>query len=516
MIGDAELEHRLQQVAQVFVAGVEPPARLHAGIMDRLPRPARVRTLLVRELALAAALLVFVALLGFGASKLHKSPPNTVKPTPHAKSGVIPWAADPMVLFASSAEVMNPADAANRIARTATAVGTVLVPQSLGADYQAQLVVSSDAFTIDYVSTSAEATISLSTPGAVSPANQRGISTRPFRGVTAQYRIEDAGQSRGPRSLSWLEPGNSGSGTSYSLMSDGLSEADFWNFADSLQVASLPALRPCQASDLHAVLGHPNGAGGQVFNSLYFTNHGATACRLLGTPNVSIETTTGRILALPRASTTGTATPPAGPVDLPADSPDADPLTAPSVSGVATLIFSMWDCPANPAIRRVLIALPNNGGTLSLPGAGVAYSAGGACDGGQLAEMDVAPFTANAPLPVYLENAPLAITVKADATPHAGAHFQYDVTLTNTSGAPFHFHECPSYTEYAIGIGPKTLENYSLNCRPVGWIAPGAAVTFAMVLQIPAGTAGESGRLQWEMRSPYGTAQGSAPIATVS
>jgi hypothetical protein len=88
--------------------------------------------------------------------------------------------------------------------------------------------------------------------------------------------------------------------------------------------------------------------------------------------------------------------------------------------------------------------------------------------------------------------------------------------LTNRSGAPFRFHDCPSYTEDASRQGKKNLANYQLNCSSVGWLEPDQSVTFAMVLDIPADTPPGTGSLRWEMRSAFGRADGSVALTVTT
>src|SRR5437762_4931571 len=89
-----ELEQSLRRLAPAFKVGTEPPVQLHATIMARTgaPQPTARRSM-VRELSLAAALVVFVALVALGFSRLHVVTPGPVKPSPSPSpvSGVIPW-----------------------------------------------------------------------------------------------------------------------------------------------------------------------------------------------------------------------------------------------------------------------------------------------------------------------------------------------------------------------------------------------------------------------------------------
>lgn len=174
----------------------------------------------------------------------------------------------------------------------------------------------------------------------------------------------------------------------------------------------------------------------------------------------------------------------------------------------------MWDCPAEPAFKEVLIVLPHNGGAITVPGVGFGYSYGECDAAGPVVRMVVGPFVGTAPAPNYVANYPLSLSLKVPATAKPGQRLHYQILLSNTSGAPFRFQDCPSYTEDASRPGAKMLENYQLNC-PSGWIAPGTTLTFEMVFQVPSSAPIGSGSLRWELRSTYGGAQATTPLTVV-
>lgn len=65
-----------------------------------------------------------------------------------------------------------------------------------------------------------------------------------------------------------------------------------------------------------------------------------------------------------------------------------------------------------------------------------------------------------------------------------GSWLSYTVVLTNDSRQPYRFgHACPAYTEGFGGL--KRLQAYVLNCHPVGSIAAGRSVRFAMRIRVP-------------------------------
>ncbi len=516
---DIELEERLRALAPAFKDGIEPPATLHVAVMaaTTAPRPLGRRSTL-RELSLATALIAFVALLAFGFSKLHGLNPAPVKPSPHPTATAIPWIPTPMVLSSSSAQQATPAEAARWIGHTVTAVDPLLIPDAIGEDYKAQFVADPHSFVVEYSSTLRHATVELS---ALSVMPNQGATARPtirtFRGVAATYSVEDATPTT-PRVLYWTE--NSPTHVPYSLLTDGLNEAEFWQIADSLRpLTPFADMRPCVAADLRAVAGHGNGASGEIFNNVLLSNRSASPCRLEGTPQVLLRTSAGRTISLPQANVLPPwlRTPP-GPALMAPNSPDPQPEKGSQVGwGQASLVYSMWDCPANTPFSMVLIVLPNQRGTLPLPADGGGYSWGGQCEGATVQRMAVGPFVPTEPPPIWVEKSLLSITVKLPDHVRAGQTLHYQLVLTNASGAPFHFHgECPGYTEDASRTGHKNVANHGLNCSGVGWLGPDESLTFAMEFDIPADMPPGPDFLTWSMHYAYGGGQASGSFTVTA
>jgi hypothetical protein len=513
---DMELKERLRELSSAFKDGIEPPATLHVGIMSRSDgRPIRRRPALVRELSLAVALVVFVALIAFTFSKLHPLTVAPVKPSPHPTASIIPWTSTPMVLPPASAQLATPAEAATWIGQ-AVMIDPVLLPSSVADDYQAEFLADQKGFAVDYASSSRHATVQLATtqPVMAAPGAHGRRTMRPFRGSIATYQV-DGPSPTAPRWLFWTETGT-GQPIAYSLVADGLSEPDFWQVANSLQpLTANVGVRACVAADLHAASGHGNGAGGQIFNQILLSNHNGTQCLLEGTPQLFLRTSAGRSISLPQTvmSVPWLPTPP-GPALMAPNSPTPQPeLGAQAGFGQASITYSMWDCPANPAFTSLMIVLPGQRGTLSIPADGAGYSTGGECDGGAVQRMVVSPFLPTQPTPTYVDTSPLSITVTLPDHVRAGQPMHYQVVLTNASAAPFRFHDCPSYTEDASSSLGKNLANYQLNCLSVGWLAPEQSVTFAMVLDMPANTQPKSVGLRWTLHSAYGTGYGATGLA---
>jgi hypothetical protein len=516
---NVELEERLRALSSTFKEGVEPPATLHNSVMTgTVAHPVRRRPALARELTLAAALVVFVALVAFGFSKLHTITRAPVSPSPRPTANAIPWTPAAMVLSSTSAQLGTPAEAAQWIGHTAATLDPLLLPAAIGDDYQAEFMVDQQSFSVVYASPTRRATVELasSQPVMPSPGSHGRRSAPQFRGVTATYQVDSAARTA-PRWLFWNETG-SGQKVAYSLIADGLLESDFWQVANSLQPLTVNAgIRACSAADLRAVSGHGNGASGQTFNQVLISNHSASPCTLQGTPKVILRTSAARSIQLQQIDmSVPWQHTPHGPALMAPNSPAPQPESIQAGFGQASLLYSMWDCPANPPISSVMIVLSNGRGTLTLPGDGVGYSWGGECEGAVIQRMEVAPFLASEPQPTYADRSPLSINIKLPDHVRAGQSLHYEVVLTNRSGAPFRFHDCPSYTEDASRQGKKNLANYQLNCSSVGWLGPDESVTFAMVLDIPADTPPGTGSLRWEMRSAFGRADGSVALTVTT
>jgi hypothetical protein len=513
-----ELEERLHELSATFKEGMQPPVTLHVSVMTRTAdRPMHRRATPAREIVLAAALVAFVAVVAFGFSKLHTITRAPIKASPHPTASAIPWTPAAMVLYSASAQQGTASEAATWIGHTVATLDPVLLPAVIGEDYQAQFMADQTSFSVQYASNTRHATLDLasSQPAMPAPGSHGRRSAQPFRGVTATYQVDSAAPTAS-RWLFWNESGG-GQDVAYSLIADGLSESDFWHAANSMQRIGSPApLRSCAASDLHAIVGPGNGASGRSFNSVFLSNRSASPCQLDGTPRIVLKDAAGRTLPLPQIAMPSAWAPGAtGPVRMDASSSDADPLHTVG-PGYGWLQFSMWDCPSNPPLSRVLMVLPNNRGTVDVPAQEIRYSWGGECDGAAVQRMEVSPFVATNAQPTYVDSSPLSISVKLPDHVRAGQSLHYQVVLTNTSAAPFRFHDCPSYTEDASRAGRKNLANYQLNCSSVGWLGPSESVTFAMVLDIPTDTPPGTGSLRWEMRSAFGGGEGSAPLTVTA
>jgi hypothetical protein len=112
------------------------------------------------------------------------------------------------------------------------------------------------------------------------------------------------------------------------------------------------------------------------------------------------------------------------------------------------------------------------------------------------------PFAAERPElpPSPLEG--LTATIGLPPAAVAGRSLRYTVTLANPTDRPISLRECPNYQQAVLlRDGGKAVERHLLNCGPVGAIGPGQRVTFAMVLDLPAGLRPGGGVLTWVVES---------------
>jgi hypothetical protein len=138
---------------------------------------------------------------------------------------------------------MSPADAEATIRKTVDSVHPVLIPGWLPAGLEAQVTAHSGGYDVAYVSDQREKRIYFGVVVANPPPGSDKSVTRnvKFRGVTASYRITDGTAPLSQRSLMWNEPGTmpnspiKASGIPYFLSSDGLTDQEFWQVANSLK-----------------------------------------------------------------------------------------------------------------------------------------------------------------------------------------------------------------------------------------------------------------------------------------
>jgi hypothetical protein len=135
-------------------------------------------------------------------------------------------------------------EAAALIGRTVTGSRPVLLPKAIPAGYTAQATASTDDFQVTYTSLDGSRRIffelGVAQPG---PPQPDGSQSHPrFRGVTALLQVDTLSQPTSRRFLDWAEPGTASPnlqikpeyGVPYYLSTEGLTEAEFWQVANSI------------------------------------------------------------------------------------------------------------------------------------------------------------------------------------------------------------------------------------------------------------------------------------------
>ena len=138
---------------------------------------------------------------------------------------------------------MSPAAAEIAVRYTVTATKPVLMPGWLPAGLEAQVNANADFFSIEYQSDQRDKSISFGIlVGQPPPGDTHSQeSTVKFRGGTADYFVYDTSSPLSQRWLEWNGPGTMANpqtkapGVPYFLSSDGLTDQEFWQIANSLK-----------------------------------------------------------------------------------------------------------------------------------------------------------------------------------------------------------------------------------------------------------------------------------------
>jgi hypothetical protein len=521
---DLGLEERLRRLAPAFKDGIEPPATLHVGVMSRgsAPRGPVRRHAMLRELSLAAALVAFVALLAFGFSRLHNLVPGPVKrsPSPSPVSRVIPWtSATPLPLKLQTPKTLTVDQAAQDVRQTVTEPNPVLLPRTIPAGFHGELYDDAGSFSVTYAGGDGRFIQFSIVVANLEPISPTGRQFQPaFRGVRADYQVNNTIVPSAQRSLVWNEPGtpyDGMPGVPYVLRTDGFTEAEFWTIANSIGPIPAPVVPPtCRLADLYIGSLGGNGAGGHIISAIGITNHGKAACSLIGFPGLSLVTSQGSAVRLPEQQTSGgwAAPSPAQPaVLLPNQAP---PVPRTAFDG-ATFNFEWYYCDATtPQVAAADVTLPGLAGVRRVTFEGI--DAGSRCDTPAQGRMLLIG-AVQGPNPESIAVIPPVVRVTLAGVPDkivAGTTLHYEVTITNDSGATISFDTCPAYDE---GFTPDVMVSYLLNCGPVGRLEAGASATFAMEFTIrpsPKAPTGQQ-KFMWRLHGAY--AGGSAgKVVTVS
>jgi len=528
MNAPVELEDGLRRLAPAFEDGTPPPPTLHASVMARIATsPEPVRRSLVRELSLAAALIVFVGLVALGFARLHTATPGPVKPSPtpspSAVSGVIPWIPLPAnSVNPQSPKILWPDQAAQDVRKTVTDVRPVLLPAAIPAGFQAQLYDDSRTFSVQYVGAGGQKisfAIVVANPAPGTPNVRQ--STPTYRGVRAQYQIDDATVPTSHRWLMWNEPGTSVGGQPglpYFLSTEGLTEAEFWNVANSIgPIPAAQVVRSCGINDLYFVSNGASGATGHIVYGIALANKSTTACAVQGFPHLSLISKTGTVVPLQESNDpsgivgTGRGDIPTG-VLQPNQAAPVPHQGGPN----GYVLFEWYDCGTTaPEIVAVDLAMPGSAKSTRVPllNEGLAWGPSRCDDPSQGRRLLVGPIEPPSADQVVSQAVPQwQVSMQVPDHIVAGKTVSFTVTLTNVSGAPIVFDTCPTYDE---GFTPDGLVGYQLNCGPVGTVQPGASVTFAMRFNVPSTTQTGPEKFRWALRGTD-TLASAVKLVTVS
>jgi hypothetical protein len=225
-----------------------------------------------------------------------------------------------------------------------------------------------------------------------------------------------------------------------------------------------------------------------MVGGIRFTNITGNPCSIHGVPDVRLTDGRGfRIDLTQRASTTSTDP---GPALLPPGADDAVTIG---------LQWANWCGPLTQPLT-VRVNLPDGGNVAAVqPDPSTGFRGVPPCEdaaAGSTLTLDPAQGAAAPQTPA--PSAALSAELRTPPTAVAGATLEYEVTLTNPTGAAVPLDPCPSYTE---SLGTVTRA-FILNCSAAPKIDPGASVTFAMRLDIPAGTPAGPVTLDWQAGGP--------------
>ena len=136
---------------------------------------------------------------------------------------------------------MTQEEALAKIRSTVTQARPIMVLNAVPESWVAELSVDSSFFSVTFHEPSGPKAIGLTiAPATPRPAGEHGVDTYPnFHGDQASvYQVADSTDPTSPRGLLWTETGSwsgwSKPGVPYLLAGSGLTDAEFWEFANSL------------------------------------------------------------------------------------------------------------------------------------------------------------------------------------------------------------------------------------------------------------------------------------------
>ena len=513
-----DIEERLRRHATGYRRDTDPSAGFHASVLTRVDAvggPQARSAFAPRQLAAAAAIAVFVGLLAVGFARLHGV-------TQSAKHGltpgvnVIPWVAiapTPVAPTLPSPITTSPDQARALIARTVTGASPLVLPAYLPSGLNATVRSSSSSVDVTYASAAGDRQVRIATVAPSPPAQgPHALRTLPaFRGGTASYQVEDDTQLAGRRLLFWVEQGVwngdpiGGRGVPYILSSTGLTDAEFWQIANSVAPIA-PVARLCGIGQVDVTLPgtHPLD-GGQAVLTFLLRNRTGTPCGVIGVPGTTMHFTDGSEVLLaghyPSAAEVSRQSLMLSPSSVPTAF-----VTAAAQGCASTAHRFLHDAVLQPVGNAESLPVAVRQGSVAIEVCGTAQGAFEATRMGLL----------EPPVPTEKNGtAAIAMHLRMPARVGPGTTLRYEVTLTNRSTTPFLFGGCPSFVE-SLDSSEQTRGHYLLNCGRMGVVIPGASVTFAMALNLPASVPTGRHTLTWTMDMPYSDAATQAPVTVTT
>lgn len=240
------MSERVRREVRELVNGFGPPSpglasRAVAGLPDR---PARAGTRWAVAVGVVLAIATVGLLLWTARGVAPRSAPAS-HPSPTAIIKTPTTAPQPTPL--PTPQPGNPSQTSAAVRAAVTGAQPILLPSAVvGADWRAQVTTSSDSFTVRYTDPTGTRQVILGEgrENAPNPALPTAKTTQTHPGFHGDrlslYQVNDSSDPHSPRILMWHEPGTydqsdpSYPGVPYSIGATGLTDAEFWQLANSL------------------------------------------------------------------------------------------------------------------------------------------------------------------------------------------------------------------------------------------------------------------------------------------
>jgi hypothetical protein len=230
---DGDLESRLSLHAQAFNQ-LEPSPDLRTRIAARIAirsEAGRRRPAVLRELALAAGVVLFAGTVAFGANYLRTVGANAPSQMGKAKSSDA--MTTPQTLSPIIPGQVSPSQVEGILKTKVTTVRPLLLVTAVPAGASAFVTADANGYTVEYRTKTVG--VVLSTGVSYLPP---GGTPQQYRGVQAVYEATNPAAPEEGQFLSWTEPGQSSlssSGVPYFLKVGGMTQAEFRQVANSIR-----------------------------------------------------------------------------------------------------------------------------------------------------------------------------------------------------------------------------------------------------------------------------------------